>query len=112
MSDGNCQEPTAKLAMPPTVAMAEAAGPAAAGPMRGARKPKTPAKAAFASARICSIMPPALAARLDAAPADSADVRAATPVVTAAVFATSPVCVVVTCVATPAAQSATMRMRA
>jgi hypothetical protein len=76
-------------AMPATVAWAAVAGPAANGPMIGARKPNTPAKASAAEDRIERTIVADWLARDAAAPACSAPVRAVTPALVAAVFAAS-----------------------
>ncbi len=76
-------------AMPATVACAAVAGPAANGPMIGARKPNTPAKASAAEERIERTIVADCVASEAAAPACSAPVRAVTPAVVAAVFAAS-----------------------
>ena len=76
-------------AMLATVACAAAAGPAANGPMIGARKPKTPAKASAADDRIERTIVAPCEASDAAAPACSAPVRAATPAVVADVWVAS-----------------------
>ena len=76
-------------AMPATVAWAAAAGPAASGPISGARNPNTPANVSAAEERIDRTIAAPWAPNEAAAPPSSALVRAATPAVVAAVFIAS-----------------------
>src|SRR3974377_2219448 len=66
MFSGTFHAPMSNAAAPRTAPCAAAAGPAAAGPMTGARKAKTPPKASPASTAIAfnalAIMPPSPAA--------------------------------------------------
>ncbi len=79
-----------KAATDRTAPCAAAAGPAAAGPITGARKPKTPANASDAEA----VMLLSKEAKIDASPAAASPaetpVRAAAPATAAAVFWVSP----------------------
>jgi hypothetical protein len=76
--------------MPVATLSASCRRAAAAGPMTGERKPKMPANVSPAEAKMLFSTAEMVDADAAAAPTDSAPVRAATPAVTAAVFAGKP----------------------
>ena len=94
MSAGTLHMPMSAEATAPTalatVACAAAAGPAANGPMTGARKPKTPAKVSAAELRIERMIAAPCEASEAAAPACSKRRSRRAPLAVAAVLAASP----------------------